>query len=116
MTTYEKGDVILVPFPFSNQTTIKKRPTVVISAAHHNNVSSDIIMMAIASQISKSHGIDECIIEDWNNAGLLKLSSIKAAISTIEQPLVLRKLGKLSHRDLTAINNFLNELLELKSE
>lgn len=30
--------------------------------------------------------------------------------------LVLRKLGKLSHRDLTAINNFLNELLELKKE
>lgn len=31
MTRYKKGDVILVPFPFSDQTTAKKRPAVIKS-------------------------------------------------------------------------------------
>jgi hypothetical protein len=28
MINYKRGDVVLVPFPFSNQTTIKKRPAI----------------------------------------------------------------------------------------
>jgi mRNA-degrading endonuclease toxin of MazEF toxin-antitoxin module len=41
MTAYERGDVVLVPFPFSDQTTTKKRPAVIISSNTYNNVSSD---------------------------------------------------------------------------
>ena len=36
MTTYNHGDVILVPFPFSNQSATKKRPAVVISSNAYN--------------------------------------------------------------------------------
>lgn len=32
MTDYEFGDVVLIPFPFTDQTTAKKRPAVVVSA------------------------------------------------------------------------------------
>ena len=32
MTTYNKGDIVLVPFPFSDQTATKKRPAVIISS------------------------------------------------------------------------------------
>jgi mRNA interferase MazF len=39
MTRYNKGDVILVPFPFSDQTTTKKRPAVIISSNTYNNIS-----------------------------------------------------------------------------
>ena len=56
--------------------------------------------MAITGKTDKTFTIGECLIEDWRGAGLLKPSSIKPAISTIEQRLVLRKLGKLSPKDL----------------
>jgi mRNA interferase MazF len=39
MTAYERGDIVLVPFPFSDQTTTKKRPAVVISSSRYNAVS-----------------------------------------------------------------------------
>ena len=32
-TTFEFGDVVLVPFPFTKQSTSKKRPAVIVSSA-----------------------------------------------------------------------------------
>jgi len=60
MTVYEKGDVVLVPFPFSDQTAIKKRPAVIITSSAYNEISSDIIIMAVTSQTEKTTGIGEC--------------------------------------------------------
>ena len=114
MTAYERGDVVLVPFPFSNQTDAKKRPAVIISSDAYNNISSDIVIMAITSQTEKTTGIGECLIHDWRDAGLLKPSAIKPAISTIEQTLVLKKLGKISLQDLTSMDTALKEFLAIK--
>ena len=114
MTIYNRGDVVLVPFPFSNQTILKKRPAVIISSDVYNNTSSDIVIMAITGKTGKTFTIGECLIEGWQSAGLLKPSSIKPAISTIEQRLVLRILGKLSTKDLISMEEALKEFLDLK--
>lgn len=113
MTSCERGDIVLVPFPFSDQTTIKKRPAVIISSDAYNNLSADCIIMAVTSQISKVSGVGECLIEDWSGAGLLKPSAIKSAISTIEQRLILKKLGSLSPGDILSLEEALKELLDL---
>ena len=49
MTVYKRGDVVLVPFPFSNQTDVKRRPAVIISSDAYNNIASDSVIMAITS-------------------------------------------------------------------
>ncbi len=33
MTGYKFGDILLVPFPFTDQSTTKKRPAVVVSSS-----------------------------------------------------------------------------------
>lgn len=68
--------------------------------------------MAITSQTEKSFGIGECIIKNWQEAVLLKPSSIKPAISTIEQKLILKKLGKLSSEDISIMDKTLKEFLD----
>jgi len=115
MINYKRGDVVLVPFPFSDQTAIKKRPAVIISSNEHNDNSSDVIIIAVTSQINNVIEIGECLIIDWQKAGLMKLSSIKSAISTIEKALILKNLGKLSDRDMYSMNNALSKLLELSA-
>lgn len=115
MTHFENGDVVLVPFPFSNLQTTKKRPAVVISSLQYNNLTSDIVIIAITSQQQKVLGIGECCIYDNVSAGLLKQSTIKPAIATIEQNLVLKKLGKLSQNDLIALKASLQSLLNIES-
>lgn len=113
MTNCERGDIILVPFPFSDQTTTKKRPAVVISSDGYNENSPDIIIMAITSRTEQTFNIDERFIEKWQNAGLLRPSTMKPVISTIEKSLILKKLGRLSPRDLTSMDKVLRKLINL---
>ncbi len=113
MTTYQRGDVVLVPFPFTHQTAAKKRPAVIISSNAHNSASSDVVIVAVTSNIERAAPMEESLIRYWREAGLLKPSAIKPAIATIEQTLVLRKLGCLSHADLADMEKFLRILFSL---
>jgi mRNA interferase MazF len=70
--------------------------------------------MAITGQIRGHIGIGEFLIEDWQGAGLLRPSAVKSAISTIEQRLVLKLLGRLSARDLSTLEKALKELFDLR--
>ena len=114
MIHYENGDVVLVSFPFSNLFVTKKRPAVVISSASFNKCTSDIVIIAITSNVIKENIVGDCILYDWENAGLLKPSTIKPAIATIEQKLIIKKLGILSKRDLYSLKISLQSLLNLK--
>ncbi len=115
MTSFKTGEILLVPFPFSEQKTIKKRPAVIISSNPYNNRYLDLIIMAITSQ-TEIKGLGEVLIEDWKTAGLLKPSLVKPAISTIEQKLVLKRLGTLSPKDLISLNKALSEILFLSGD
>ncbi|MEZ2247734.1 type II toxin-antitoxin system PemK/MazF family toxin [Microcoleus sp.] len=96
MTSYNFGDVVLVPFPFTDQTTNKKRPAVVISSDVYNAEYPDRILMAITSQVRSSPKVGDIIIADWRSAGLLKASMIKPVITTIEKQHDPQKIGKAS--------------------
>lgn len=68
------GDVVLVPFPFTDQSGTKKRPAVVVSGANYNTSRRDIVIMAITSQWRTPLGFGETMIGDWQAAGLIKAS------------------------------------------
>jgi len=55
-TAYSFGDVVLVPFPFTDQTASKKRPAVVVSADTYHQRRPDVIVMAVTSQILRPAG------------------------------------------------------------
>lgn len=93
------GDVVLVPFPFTDQSAAKKRPAVIVSSRAYNDARSDVIIMAITSRIRTPPGFGEAQVIDWQIAGLIKPSAFKPIFTTIEQSLVLRKMGELSTPD-----------------
>ncbi len=51
MTTYNFGDVVLVGFPFTDLQSTKKRPAAIISNAHYQKSRTDVILLAITSQV-----------------------------------------------------------------
>jgi mRNA interferase MazF len=113
MTNYNFGEIVLVPFPFTDQTGTKKRPAVIVSSAFYNVSLPDVILMAVTSQVRKPLKAGEIEIIDWQNAGLLKSSVIKPVITTIEKKLILRKLGELEKNDEENLKIGLQNLIGL---
>lgn len=111
MMIYRFGDIVLVPFPFTDQSSHKKRPAVVVSSNSYNENKPDLIIMAITSQITLPLSLGEYQIIDFLSSGLLKPSVIKPVISTVEKTLIIRKLGQLSSSDCYQLKNILNSLL-----
>ena len=108
---FEFGDVVLVPFPFTSQTSSKKRPAVVVSRASYNQSRPDVVVMAITSQLRPGSHADEVWVKEWQAAGLLKPSVIKPVFATLEQNLVIRRLGVLKGEDQSDLRQAIVRLL-----
>ena len=46
---YQRGDVVLIPFPFTDLTTIKTRPAVVVSISEFEKETGDLTVAMITS-------------------------------------------------------------------
>ena len=110
MTSFEFGDVVLVPFPFTDQSTTKKRPAIVVSSQTYNSERPDVIIMAVTSQIRPANNFD-IPVTDWQAAGLLKPSVVKPVIATVEKVLVIKQLGRLSEKDQRTLAESLKAIL-----
>ncbi|AFY49159.1 growth inhibitor [Nostoc sp. PCC 7524] len=111
MTTYSFGDVVLVPFPFTDQTASKKRPAVVVSSDEYHRERFDLILIAVTSQFNPGNVFGELTITHWQAAGLLKPSIIKPVLTTIETSMVFRKLGQLQDLDRQNLQHLLQIIL-----
>jgi mRNA interferase MazF len=110
-TSFDFADVVLVPFPFTDQSTTKKRPAVVVSSEAYHRQRPDIILMAITSQFRPANTVGEVAVQHWQNAGLIKPSVLKPLLATIEKRLVIRTMGKLHADDRAALRKALGEII-----
>jgi len=111
MTTYSFGDVVLVPFPFTDQSAVKKRPAIIVSSGDYNRFRPDIVVMAVTSQIRSADFFGDVTIRDWQQAGLLKSSVIKPIFTTLEKMVVIKLLGRISEQDQSTLEATLQEIL-----
>lgn len=105
------GDVVLVPFPFTDQSGAKKRPAVIVSSSGYNDSRRDLVIMAITSQVRTPLGFGEAMLADWQAAGLIKSSVLKPVFTTIEQGLVVSTMGKLSASDLHTLREAIAQVI-----
>jgi mRNA-degrading endonuclease toxin of MazEF toxin-antitoxin module len=110
-TSYEFGDVVLIPFVFTDQTTTKRRPAVVVSSDAYHRERPDMIAMALTSLTRPPFGTGEAAIVGWKQAGLLRPTVLKPLLATVERKLVVRTLGRLQRRDLDAVTASLSVVL-----
>lgn len=108
---FEFGDVVLVPFPFTSQAASKRRPAIVVSNQTYNTARHDVVVMAVTSQLRPNPGPGEVWVRQWHVAGLLKPSAVKPVFATLEQALVLRRLGSLGAGDQAALREAIAETI-----
>lgn len=106
-------DIVKVPFPFTELPIVKRRPALVISKAdkfHFKGITCKYIMTMITSSAHKSWPSD-VTITDLNSTGLSHSSIVRMKIFTLDETLILDKLGSLGATDSKAVHKNLASLL-----
>jgi len=92
MTSFERGDVVLVHFVFSEGTDAKRRPALILSTEDYHRGRQAAIVAAITSHVS-CRRVGDHLLRDWQDAGLLDPSRVTAILRTVKQGMIDRKLG-----------------------
>jgi len=96
MHVCEQGDVVLVPFPFTDLSATKKRPVLVLSKGEYNRSGMDFICCGITSNLEGDARHSVPIDNGCMASGFLpQPSRIKAdKIVTLERSLIIKTMGK----------------------
>ena len=111
-TEFNRGDVVLVNFVFSEGTDFKRRPAVLVSSQTYHQGRQEAVLCAVTSNTERLLTGDY-LMADWDSAGLLYRSVATGIIRTIKQSMIQRKLGSVSQRDMDAIDELLRANLGL---
>jgi len=108
MEKFVKGDVVVIPFPFSDLSESKRRPACVITALEGDDL--------ILCQITSRNLVDKysIIIQDSDFLiGSLKLISNARPnrLFTADKALILYRIGRLSDTKITEITDKIVEIV-----
>ncbi len=96
---YKKWDIVLVPFPFTDLSTTKRRPALIISPNQHNT-GNEIVITFITSKLSLKGRMGDHLIIKWSEAKLPKPSLIRMRFATIDKQMIVKKIGRLVLEDI----------------
>jgi len=105
---FKKGDIVLVPFPFTDLSGRKLRPALVLYDS-----GFDVIVCFISSVLKVSSGFDIEVLRSEAN-GLKVNSVIKLTkMATLSRDLVLGRIGVLEDKYLKEVDEKLKEMFGL---
>lgn len=109
---YKQGDILLVPIPFSDLTSNKKRPVLVLSNNDYNNRTDDIIVAAITSNLTTKDFTVFITEKDLQEGNLSVDSCIRVdKIYTISQSIIIKKFGVVKSEITKIVREKVNQLV-----
>lgn len=98
---FKPGQVVLVPFPFSDLSGVKKRPALVLSTAEFNSRHDDLICCMVTSHLDGEAGCPVVSQRDMASGNLVFESKIKPyRLFTVDKGVVIKTLGVLGPKKL----------------
>ena len=101
MRTCRLGEVVIVPFPFTDRDASKRRPALVCSSDVFNREARHLVLAMITTS-THSPWPGDVPISDLSDAGLPAASVVRWKLFTLDASFVLRRAGALSVRDRRA--------------
>lgn len=109
---YKQGEILLIPVPFTDLTSTKKRPVFVLSSDRYNNKTNDILVAAITSNINEK---DYAVIISKVDLeiGDLKVDSCIRTdkIYSLSQGIVIKTFGRVKLHIMNRVKDKLNQLI-----
>tara|TARA_R110002094_G_scaffold51068_1_gene62665 strand:- start:15 stop:353 length:339 start_codon:yes stop_codon:yes gene_type:complete len=110
MPTFEPGDLVVVPFPFTDSAASKRRPALVISTADFQQANAAVVL-AMVTTAKHSRWDGDVKLREWKSAGLPQVSVVRLKLFTLDARFVLRKLGTLASKDRLAVSTNLKQFV-----
>ena len=108
MGRFVKGDVVVLPFPFSNLTASKKRPAVVVAPL----TGVDILVCQITSKTVKDNYAIPVTSADFTSGRLHHDSNIRPnRLFTADSAIVLYRAGKLTTNKMAQVTAKIIEIV-----
>lgn len=109
---FEQGEILFVPFPFTNLASSKKRPVLILSRTEYNAKSLDFVCCGITSNIKKSTHSVMVQNKDLLSGFLPKPSLIKAnTIFTLEKSIALGSIGRVNSNTMEKVKKVVLDLI-----
>jgi len=103
-----KGDIVLIPFPFTDLSGNKNRPAIVLIDSE-----DDVTICFITTQLKWQSEFD-ITIQPTKSNGLKKTSLIRLnKFATVDKELIIGLLGQLDKKYLDQLNENLVKILKL---
>jgi mRNA interferase MazF len=98
MVTFNSGDVVSVPFPFTDQAATKRRPAIVLTTNSFNDRHKHAVLAMVTSAKNPPWPSGLSIV-DLKSAGLSSASVVRMKLFTLDERLIVGIVGKLSKPD-----------------
>ena len=109
---FEQGEILIVPFPFSDLSSIKQRPVLVLSKIDYNKNADDIITCGITSNLKDSNYSVLIENKDLERGEIPIVSRIKVdKLFTINKIIVKKSVGKVKKHIIEAAKKELVSLI-----
>lgn len=107
----EQGDIVLIPIPFTDLTSQKRRPVVIISNNFYNQETTDIVVVAMTSnpveaQYSFTITSADLVKGTLNHPGKIRVDKIY----TLSQNIIVKTFGRVKPAILERIRGELTSL------
>ena len=114
-TSIEQRSIILMPFPYTDLSGAKKRPSLVVSSTDFNSRNDDVICCLITSNPEDSQHSIKINNKDMENGYLEFDSKVKPyRIFTINKKLIYKVLGRLNSAKSRLIAEEINKIMNIK--
>ena len=107
--TFESLDVVVVPFPFTDRRTSKRRPALIVSSSNFHRAHDQFVLAMITS--AGNAWPSDVAIQEWPEAGLNVPCKVRFKLFTLDGALIVRKVGRLSKRDGEEVVTALGQVL-----
>ena len=111
---YSIFDVVVVPFPFTDQDTDKRRPALILSDHVHFNDETQNCMLAMITSAKNPAWPLDVRIGSIEKAGLPAPSVVRMKLFTLDSRLIVKKIGGLAAKDQEAVKVNLKKLMNIE--
>jgi mRNA interferase MazF len=107
--TCKPYDVVVVPFPFTDRRTSKRRPALALSSETFSAESGHTVLAMITSADNPRWPMD--VVIDAKEVGLRAPSKVRMKLFTLDNRLILHATGSLARTDQRAVSAVVRKLL-----